>query len=205
MIFANHNKWYKFFFDWYFKFIIRKDFRNIIIKGNVEINNNFSLLVISNHFSWWDGFLIYVINNLIFKKKFHIMMLEEELAKRKFLTKIGTYSVSKKGKAIFESIHYTQKLLSESQNMVSIFPQGKIETLVPKKFDFESGVDRIITNTINNQIVLVAFFIDYHSYRKPTIYAYLKEAKNEMKNNLENIYNEFYQESYLSHSQLPNK
>lgn len=123
------------------------------------------------------------------------MMLEEQLKKFSFFNKTGGYSIQKKSRSIIESIDYTAELLSNKQNMVLLFPQGKIETIYTRNFQFESGIERIRGKISNDlQIVFMVNLIDYFSNRKPGLYMYVSEYQ---KNNfdtktIQEEYNAFY-------------
>ncbi len=84
MIPARHNTLYRKFFEWYISFMLWRNFDKVSISSDVKPKNT-SMLVIGNHFSWWDGLFVGHANRKLFKKKFHVMMLEEQLRPRMFL------------------------------------------------------------------------------------------------------------------------
>jgi 1-acyl-sn-glycerol-3-phosphate acyltransferase len=53
------------------------------------------VLLLANHFSWWDGFLLYYINQKVFRKQFHVMVIEETVQKVGFFKYMGAFSVNK--------------------------------------------------------------------------------------------------------------
>ena len=182
------------FFRFYAGWIIHRHF------GRVELKNEFydrdlPVLLLANHFSWWDGFFAMYLNVNILKRKFHFMMLEEQLKKFSFFNKTGGYSIRKKSRSIIESIDYTAELLSNKQNMVILFPQGKIESIYTRNFQFESGIERILGKIGNEiQIVFMVNLVDYFSNRKPGLFMYLSEyQKNDFDTKtIQAEYNAFY-------------
>ena len=70
MIKADHRTIAVKFFDWYISKIIKKDFHNIEYDKGFNFDKNKAILLIPNHFSWWDGFFAYFLNLCFFKKKF---------------------------------------------------------------------------------------------------------------------------------------
>ncbi len=173
---------------------IEKTFHSVNI-SNKLVDKKLPLMIIANHFSWWDGFWINYLNSKVFNRKFYFMMLEDQLLKRKFLLNTGGFSVNKSSRSIVETIQYTSELLKNNQNMVLIFPQGKIQSLYNQKFVFEKGVEAILKRTDNEiQIVFVANLIDYYSHEKPSLFMYIEEMKGEDYSieNIEYLYNLFF-------------
>lgn len=194
MIRAKHYKLVVDFFDWYLTKIIRGHFKEIKVELP-ELDQNKPILIISNHFSWWDGFFHVYVNKHFLKRRYHVMMLEEELAKRKILRHAGTYSVNPKSKSIIESLNYTNDILQDSKNLVLIFPQGKIQCYAQPVINFEKGAIKIISSNRANTIILFCTIsIEYHSNRKPTLY--LDYSKyNADKGTPQEVFNNFYKES----------
>ncbi|MBY0427423.1 MAG: hypothetical protein K2Q22_17440, partial [Cytophagales bacterium] len=81
--------------NWYVGFIKRRDFHAVVLRECPPIDPKRSLLVLGNHFSWWDPFLIAYLC-IPFRKQHHVMMLEEELAIRKALTYAGAFGINRK-------------------------------------------------------------------------------------------------------------
>ena len=131
------------------------------------------------------------------------MMLEEQLMKFFFFNKTGGYSIRKNSRSAVESILYTSELLSDHQNMVLLFPQGKIETAYTSFLKFESGIGRIIHKTNNPiQIIFMVNLIDYFSDRKPGLFMYISEYKGDRTDTLsmQEAYNLFYNECVVANS-----
>jgi len=194
---AKHNFIIYPFFKWYAGFIIKRHYSTIRIIGDLK-EKKLSVLLISNHISWWDGFWAMYINMNVLYRKFHFMMLEEQLRKYWFFNFTGGFSVNKKSKSIVESLNYTSELLTDSKNMVLFFPQGEIQSLHNQNIQFEKGIERILKNNENTlQIVFTVNLLDYFSNRKPGIYFHLKEYADgafDMKS-IQESYNSFYAQS----------
>ena len=82
------------FFSWYINRIIKSDFQDLKF-NKISIDSGRSILLLANHFSWWDGFVLFQINRLYFRKKFHVMITEENYQKVWFLKYLGSFSVKK--------------------------------------------------------------------------------------------------------------
>lgn len=174
MIKPKSNKLIHAFFTWYIGKIIRSDFSGF--NYNQEpFNPNQSILLLSNHFSWWDGFLIFHLNKLYFKKNFHVMVLEETAKKVKFLKYLGAFGIQKNAKSLFESLEYAGKLLDNPDNLLLIFPQGELHSHHQHQINFEKGLTRIINASKNNfQYIFAGILVDYFDQRKPKLNIYLQ-------------------------------
>ena len=195
MIEARQNKIYLGFFSWYSRQLMKWHFKAIRIEGEFS-DAGTSILAISNHFSWWDGFIVQYLNQRKFGRDFYFMMLEEQLKKRMFLNKCGGFSVSKHPRALLSSINHAASLLGRSNNMVLIFPQGRIETKYRYPFVFERGIEEIIKRaSIPLQILFVANVVDYFSNARPSLHIYYQLADlgpRPEKSRIEEAYNAFF-------------
>ena len=197
MIKANHSRLYTWFFDKYIGHILHKQFRVINITGHVEQKAR-PILIVGNHFSWWDGFFILYLNRIVFKRKLYVMMLEEQLKKRMFLSRIGAYSIYPRTKSVIDSLGYTVELLKDAGNIAAIFPQGEIESAYTSKIRFEKGLQFILNQSASQtpiQLVFMVALVDYYSHRKPSLTIAVEEYKDWGTPDAESVedgYNEFY-------------
>lgn len=194
MIKARHKAFWVHFFNTYTRLMLKKHFADVEINGYIDDYGK-AVLLIGNHVSWWDGFWSLYVNNKRWKKRFHIMMLEEELTQRMFLNKAGAYSIKKGTRDVLESLHYTTMLLNNPENIVVMFPQGQIRSMHEYPVMFEKGVWHVIKKL--NQEIKVVFQIsltDYFSSVKPYLRVYLKEVPQEdigSRGELEQVFNAF--------------
>jgi hypothetical protein len=151
--------------------------------------------VVSNHVSWWDGIWIMYLNVNVFKRKFHFMMLEDQIRKNKVCNQVGGYSVKKGSRSIIESLAYTAELLKDKQNMVLVFPQGKIESFYTPSIQFEKGFNNVLKKVHSEvQVVFIVNLVDYLSNTNPSLSMYYKEYDNVNLNaeKMQEDYNQFY-------------
>jgi 1-acyl-sn-glycerol-3-phosphate acyltransferase len=186
---------YEAFFRFYTRRKLKKNFHRICIEHVPQSYDN-SILLIGNHFSWWDGFIGYYLNFSILKKCFHVMMLEEQLENRLFLNKVGAFSIKKTSRSITESLKYASEILSNKNNLLLFFPQGKIETLYTKNFVFERGIERILKDLAEPPIIVfLVNLVDYFSYQKPTLFIRTMRYDGELtKAHIQMAYNLFSNE-----------
>lgn len=203
MIYPRHHWLYRLFFKWYTKTIIRQTFKEFRIEGQLAGYEGKPLLVLANHFSWWDGFFHFHLNELVFRKRYHVMMLEEELIQRLFLTKVGVFGVRKGTKGALQSLQFAGQLLKDPQNMVLLFPQGKIESHHQHTFHFERGIERLLATAPDIQVVFVASFVDYFFDRKPIATHYLRSVSNlNTQGKPEEAFHAFFQECLEKQKEL---
>ena len=103
------------------------------------------------------------------------MILAETSKKEKFLKHSGAFSVEKNTRDILLSLDYAAKLLDDPNNLVLIFPQGKLYPNFTEHIHFEKGVLRIMQKAQGKfQLVFAAAFVQYFKHIKPTATVYLK-------------------------------
>jgi 1-acyl-sn-glycerol-3-phosphate acyltransferase len=181
--------------------MIERNFSGIHIEGEFN-DNGHSVLVVANHISWWDGFWVEYLNHKTIHRKFHFMMLEEQLKKHWYFQHTGGYSIKKNSRESLESIGYTVELLSKDENLVLMFPQGKIHSSHINSVQFESGIQHIIKKCKDaTQMLFVVNITDYFSDAKPHLFIYTKTSTIEfLKNrNIEEEYNLFFTEVLNTH------
>ena len=154
------------------------------------------VLLIGNHFSWWDGFIGYFLSFTVFRKRFHVMMLEEQLEKRMFLNKGGAFSVRKSSRSAAESLAYSSEILTGRDNLLLLFPQGRIQTLYTKDFVFERGIERILSHLSEPPVVyFMVNLVDYFSRPKPSLFIRTMRYQGEVTvSGMQEAYNRFFSE-----------
>ncbi|RXF68427.1 1-acyl-sn-glycerol-3-phosphate acyltransferase [Arcticibacter tournemirensis] len=168
-----HKRVVKAFFSWYISRIIGRDFREFSFHQPV-FDQDRAVLLIANHFSWWDGFLMFELNKRLFKKNFHVMVNEENYQKLWFLKYLGAFPVKKHSKSVVEALEYAGKLLNDKSNLVLVFPQGKLYSSHTHEVKFEKGLLNLINSSDKRfQYVFAASFVDYFENRKPSVNCYL--------------------------------
>ena len=176
MIRAKHHPLYVRASDWIMKMLLHRHFRHIQIQNNLKDRQG-PVLLLANHFSWWDGFLARYAITKTLKKKVFVMMLEEELSKRPFLRKVGAFSIRRNSRSVTETIKYAQQVLQNPDHLLLIFPQGRFQSSHQYPLGFEDGWFRILQGAPGNtRVVFLAALTDYFAFRKPGLYIYLDEV-----------------------------
>jgi 1-acyl-sn-glycerol-3-phosphate acyltransferase len=193
---ARHIPFFVRFFSRYSKNGLKRHFHNVEFDCNVNASGR-PVLLIGNHFSWWDGFIAYRLNDLCLRKKFHVMMLEEQLATRLFLNKAGAFSIKRGSRSVIESLNYASSLLYEPENIVVVYPQGTITSLHRRPVIFEKGTERILNGASKKLMIL--FYValpDWFSEKKPGLTVRVTEytSTDRSTSALEEAYNKFFNE-----------
>lgn len=191
---------------YYIKWTVGKTFHELLF-NDIAIDKSKSVLLIGNHFSFWDGLILYCINDRLLKKKLHVMILEETARKERFLKYVGVFSVKKDSRSILQSLDYAAELLSDPANLVLMFPQGRLYANFVTNINFEKGLVRIIEKAAENfQLVFASTFIQYFKHKKPTATVYLKsEPENYAGKSIEKLqeaYQRHYEASKLQQTEI---
>jgi 1-acyl-sn-glycerol-3-phosphate acyltransferase len=199
MIKARHKPFYVWLFNQYTRIMLKKHFHEININSNVR-PRNIATVIIANHFSWWDGFFVVHINYIMFHKRFHVMMLEEQLKKHRILSKAGAFSVTKKKKSVLESIDYCISLLDDPENLLLFYPQGEIQSSYHFPLKFEKGLLKILDGTNREfQLVFLVVLTDYFSNKRPVLNLNMTEFSGPFTHSeIEKAFNNFMMECIKS-------
>jgi 1-acyl-sn-glycerol-3-phosphate acyltransferase len=206
MIYPKNNRIIFWVFKRYVQRIVGKQFHELVF-NTIEVDNSRSVLLIANHYSFWDALILFCINELSLKKKFHAMILEDTSKKEKFLKYAGAFSVAKNSRDVVKSLAYAAKLLEDPQNLVLMFPQGKLYSNFVNHIHFEKGVQHIIKQAGGNfQLVFAAAFIQYFQHKKQTATVYLKAVSENFAgkgiNHLQSAYQQYYEASKLLQTEI---
>jgi len=102
------------------------------------------LMVVANHVSWWDGFLLIELQRLMRPGvQFHTVMLEKELRAHAFLERIGAVGIDTESPAsILRCIRELERRISaKPDSMIFFFPQGKISPSWRRPLEFKRGIE----------------------------------------------------------------
>lgn len=173
MIRANHTKLWLILSKYHTKILIGFFFGSVKYSGKY-VEKGLPILMIANHFSFYDGFVQILLNFKIFKRRFHFMMLEKELRKNMQLTKLGACSISKGKRSSLESLAYAVEIIQNNENLFLFFPQGKIESVHTRNFTFEKGLLSYILKKAKNEFQLVfnVNLIHYGTNLRPDMCVY---------------------------------
>ncbi len=197
---AGHRKLFVRLFSFLSRRGLKKHFRNIAITCNADTRGR-PVLLIGNRFGWWDPFIAYRLNDLLFHKKFHIMVLEEQLAARPVMNKAGAFPIKRASRTAIDTLKYASGLLHETNNLVALFPQVALTSIHRRPVRFERGVERIIAGASDRLAIL--FYValpDWFTGKKPDLSIRIIEYTSRERSitDLEDTYNMFLDECIVS-------
>lgn len=204
MYLPRKNAFIYYFYSWYISYIINKNFRDFT-HTKISITNDEAVLLLANRFSWWDGYILFQLNKRVFKKKFHVLVTAEDYQKTKYLKYFGAFAPEAKGKDLLETLTYAGQLLDDPQNLVLIFPQGKIRSMHVNQIAFEKGIMQVLNASQKKfQTVFAVTLVDYFNHRRPKAKTFLTTWQAEEYVSLQLLkseYNKHYDSAVLKQTQ----
>jgi len=160
----------------YLTYLMRRHFRGIYCwKEPLEINDDYPILLVPNHTTWWDGFLVYLLNDRFTRREIYMMMLEEQLARYWFFRFLGAFSIRPGNPGeIRKSLNYAATLLAEknqSPTLLCIFPQGELQPLNERPLDFRRGIELVMKlygDPVN--LLPLGLYAGFFHSRRPEVY-----------------------------------
>jgi 1-acyl-sn-glycerol-3-phosphate acyltransferase len=172
MIPARKNDLYSKLFIRYVRWWMGRNFKEINV-FHVEPRPGHSVLLLCNHFSWWDGFIANYVCVYKLKRRFFIMIKQENFLKHGYFKFIGAFAVKKGSREMLQSLTYSAGLLDDPKNAVVIYPQGELCSNHVADVLIEKGIDRLIKQIKNPcQVIYQCTLIDYFESLKPRAYVH---------------------------------
>lgn len=160
MIQARHARWAENIFTVYIDRLLRRHFYSITLLGTVpDYDSRHPLLILPNHSTWWDGFFIHLLNRKLFRRSLYLLMLEEQLRKYSFFSRLGAYSIGDSPRSIAETLRYTVDILQNTASpLLCIFPQGVLLPWHIRPLGYRRGVEHIL-NRITTPVTILPLAI----------------------------------------------
>ena len=133
------------------------------------------------------------------------MVREDTTLHLKYVRYGGAFSINKKSKGMIESLDYAAKLLDDPQNLVLIFPQGKLYSNFVNEINFEKGIMKVIQKAEGKfQILFATIFIQYFKHKKQSVTVYLKKEEYRGKSfeDFKNAYQMHYDYTKLQQTEI---
>jgi len=157
----------------YMRYRMRKAFNQIVVMP-FEPKPGHSVLLLCNHFSWWDGFFGNYLAYWTMNRYLYIMMQHDHLEKRMLFNLFYGFSIERGNREMLKSLWYAADLLNDPENLVVVFPQGELISNHTTHISVEKGIERLIKHIKGPcQIVYCATLIDYFESLKPSAFIHL--------------------------------
>jgi 1-acyl-sn-glycerol-3-phosphate acyltransferase len=121
------------------------------------------LLLVANHASWWDPFLLREVHRRLRPAApLHTVMLRRELARRPFLRRIGAVGIDPERPAgIAAALRELRHRLRERPDAtVAFFPQGRIWPTHRRPLGFRPGVELLLRHLPPLTVLPVALHLE---------------------------------------------
>jgi len=198
MITPIQNNTIRYLFGNILKKRIESKFNNISLVDFPETSES-SILLLLNHFSWWDGFLGGYLNHCYFKKNFYLMMQEDQIKKHHYFRYLGGYSIRKESKEMMISLNYTIRTLESKGNLVLMFPQAELESMHTRSLHLAKGLKYIMDKIGKEcQLIYCSVLLDYFESFKPSLTYHFLDYGSILNADFDDLkikINEFHQEA----------
>lgn len=174
MIAARRKKFIADVFARYTRYRMRKIFNRLMVVNNITPKPGHSVLLLCNHFGWWDGLWANYLSYWHFFRKSYIMMQEDHLLARMWLNHCGAFSINRSSREMIRSLQHAADILGDPENLVIVFPQGELISNHTTEIRVEKGIERLIKNIKGPcQIVYSCALVEYFESLKPSVYFHL--------------------------------
>ncbi len=175
MIQADHKRWARALYNPWIGRLLKKSFSHFFLANEIPtLPEEKALLITPNHMSWWDGFFVDYICRRCLDRRFHVMMLEDQLRRFWFFQKLGAFSIEQGDEdKVAETMNYTAGLLRDPENLVVMFPQGVLTAYDRRPIKLKSGGITMLAQESPGTFVILPLCckILYHTEQYPEIIA----------------------------------
>lgn len=162
------------FWGRYFERSVRKSFHRVLIKGDAVLapwanrTSDGPAILYSTHGSWWDAALAMVLSLRTHRLPAYGMMEHKQLVKYQFFRSIGLFSVVREdARSALASLHYGASLLSGTNNVLWMFPQGTLVHQDKRPLDLDPGLAILCRYLGTCTIIPVAMRYDFVHEQHP--------------------------------------
>lgn len=165
MIESHKKKWFNNLFSTFVRERqIRPTFHNIYIRTDDVPTPG---LFLSTHSAWWDGLIMYMINEHFLRHDIHVLMDEDGLRRFPFFRHLGAFSVKKGSLSdVRASLAYANELLTSGKS-VWMFPQGQEMPQELRPVEIESGATLLLND---RPVHLCAMYYSFENHAEPLVY-----------------------------------
>ena len=138
------------------------------------------VILVSNHVSWWDGFLLHEIQKRIRPHSpLYTIALERELSAHPVLRLIGGVGMTPSSpSSILRAMRGLQERIAEDpDSMIGFFPQGCIAPSFRRPLGFTRGIELFARKIGNLTIIPVALHIEPLTGMAPTAFVHIGEPR----------------------------
>jgi hypothetical protein len=176
MIKTRHTPWAHFVFAAYIHRLLRRNFHSLNLLADIpDIETDQPVLLLPNHSSWWDGFFVYFLNKQLLNRPLYLMMLENQLKKYPFFSRVGAFSIDPgHPKSVMTSLEYSRTILERPVSpapLLCLFPQGVLRPNWIRPLGFAKGHEWIIKKSKKQLAILtLGIQIEFLDQQLPEVF-----------------------------------
>ncbi|MDQ6736877.1 MAG: lysophospholipid acyltransferase family protein [Gemmatimonadota bacterium] len=136
------------------------------------------VVLVSNHVSWWDGFLLRAVQKSIRPQSaFYTIALERELEQHPILRMIGGVGmIPSSPSSILHSMRVLKKkCVEEPDTVIGFFPQGRIAPSFTRPLAFTRGIELFARRIGSLTVLPIALHIEPVTGMAPTAFVRVGE------------------------------
>ena len=141
------------------------------VEGPIPTPADGPLIFYLNHPSWWDGYMVQMLNRMVLEDRFQVfcMMDEHELRRFRFFTWSGAFSVNRQdARSALGSVAYISRLLAARRDRaLVIFPQGAITPNDRRPLQIFSGLAHVAQRAGGATLWPVALRYEFRGQQRP--------------------------------------
>lgn len=159
-------------------------FRRVFIRGTrvggrwPAAPDGIPLLLVANHVSWWDGFLLREVQRRIRgRAPFHTVVIEHQIAAHPMLGRLGGIPVDPTTpSSVLRMLRTIRRLRSDDPGTVfSYFPQGRIWPSSRRPLEIRRGIEAVTRVLAPVRVVPIGIHIEPLVDVRPTPLVWLGE------------------------------
>jgi hypothetical protein len=170
MIEARHDGWAERLFLPYLRRIMKNSFHAVRLLGEPpDPPRDKPVLIVANHGTWWDGFLLYILNEQVLHRGLFVMMREEQLHRYRFFRRLGAFGIAPgHPRSVRAALAYSANLLRDPSHCLCVFPQGSLHRVRERPLGFQRGLERVLAEYGGEVSILpVAIACEFQGERRP--------------------------------------
>lgn len=154
--------------------LVRRHFAGVHVRGLANlaaVDRSTPVLFFANHSTWWDGLMIYLLNEQRLRRDTYLMMEERQFVRYSFFRWIGAFSVRRNdARDGLAALAYAGSLLNAPNRAVWMFPQGVLRPNEIRPLRFESGLARIAHAAPAARLIPVAMRTEFYHEQRPDFF-----------------------------------
>lgn len=134
-----------------------------LVAPSTQLDESLPVVFVSNHMSWWDGFLLRALHRKLRPRAgFFTIMLERELRKHPYFRLLGCVGIEpgRPGSLDRAIDAVASRRGTDPGFCLAFFPQGRIWPATRRPLGFRTGIVRVLERLAPVQVVPVALRIE---------------------------------------------